>query len=468
MNDLSRWGLVVGGAALLLVSTLLLGITSFSKLSMVWIFGIILGLSLIVGAMILTFKGNPPPSPQPTPFTHVNTPTPVTPVTPYSLYPSLPVGGKMGSATGNAKSIAMAQNGNRLFIATDTDSIDIYGKGASTGQWQLETTLAQLTTPYCHLVTDTTGSTLVIAVPEVSAGLSNGVVKVLELSDPLLMTWTVVSETNAPHNTSVYGYSIAMSNDGYLLAVGDSEYNSGIGRVTIMTEEADSSRAISQQIDSSGVESQFGSGLSLSGDGQFLSVYSRNGTSNQGILRIYRRVAGIFTIQQTLTEDPLSISGGEYRFGYRSVMNKAGDVLITTTGVLPSSSYTPYNAPPYIGKIYVYRRFGSTWSREWVHVPAVSGMTKVTAGGTDYSNVLAINTLGTVFAVTLAGDASDRGTVVCFRKEGTNWIRRSSLFGTDASTATAGFGYEIALAGTGTVLSMIDMTEMKLWSFRSN
>lgn len=462
-----EWLLVIGGATLIFIGGILLLLTSFTPLSLVWIALVVVGIAMIAGAMIFTFKGEPPAPPVPL-IPGPSTPsTPSTPSQVYSPYPAQQVGLKMATTSGNAKNIAMSKNGKRLFVATDTDSIDIYKQGASLGQWTLETTLARITTPYCHLATDATGTTLVVSTPEEIIGLNKGAVRILELTDPILMTWTMVSETTSPHATSIYGSSIGLSDDAYLLAVGDSGFNGNVGRVTILTKEPNSSRVVYQQITNPSTDTTFGSGLSLSGNGKYLMIYSSDASTQQGVLRAYERSAGNFTLAQTINEDPLSISGGEYKFGYRSALNRDGDVLVTTTGITPVVSHPPYNAPPYVGKIYIYRRSGSVWSREAMIVPPTSGTTKVTAGGTIYNNTVAINTLGDVIAVTLTGDASNRGTILCFRKEGTNWIKRSSLYGSDSSGPTPGHGTEISLSGAGSLLTEIDSTEMKIWNFKS-
>jgi len=93
-----------------------------------------------------------------------------------------------------------------------------------------------------------------------------------------------------------YGNSVSLSKDGSIVALGAKGYNNGVGLVRIYKSNADTWQQIGSDINGDNYTDEFGSSVSLSGNGSVIAVGARTNDGNlYGSVRIYKNTGGAWT-----------------------------------------------------------------------------------------------------------------------------------------------------------------------------
>jgi len=184
------------------------------------------------------------------------------------------------------------------------------------------------------------GYTMAVAAPYRSKNnLANaGYVNVYELYP----TWILRSEISldTPAANDYFGYSIDLSKEGKVLAVGQYgksvSSNAGAGSCSIY-DKTQGEWTLTQTIDTPNPEASgnFGFSVAVSADGLVLAIGAPNedalGTDD-GRVYIYELVSGTWTLTQTIVLEGTSGAGNDLSFGQSVDLNEDGAILTAHQG----------------------------------------------------------------------------------------------------------------------------------------
>lgn len=257
-----------------------------------------------------------------------------------------------------------------------------------------------------------------------------------------------------------FGYAVALSSDGNVLAVGaptedsatvDPANNaaSDAGAAYVFTRTGTTwSQAAYVKASAPDIDDWFGSALALSGDGAFLAVgaFHDDGLANviadTGAVYIYTSTSN-WTLAATLREtnqDP----GDE--FGYSVALANDGTTLVVgASGEDGDGTAQTNNAVPEAGAAFVFTRSGSAWTPQ--------GYLKATTptSGDFVGRQVSIASGGDVALVAAAGDdsiVSNSGAAFVYTRSGTTWSAPTMLKAV-TPVDNAQFGSSVALSGNG-------------------
>ena len=129
-------------------------------------------------------------------------------------------------------------------------------------------------------------------------GQDAGTVRIFEF-DTLLDTWTQIgSNINGENNNDQFGEKVNLSADGSLIAISSTFYNTNTGFVQVYQNQLGTWTQLGQDINGEVVNEQSGQGIGFSSDGTVLAVgaysNSTNGASS-GQVRVYKYIANTWT-----------------------------------------------------------------------------------------------------------------------------------------------------------------------------
>jgi YVTN family beta-propeller protein len=203
---------------------------------------------------------------------------------------------------------------------------------------------------------------------------------------------------------------------------------------------------------------RFGSGLSLSADGNTASIGGFYAFSNQGRAWVYTRSAGIWTLQATLSPSSYSPGGpfGGPLFGTSTALSADGNTL--AVGALADDNLTAN----FIGAIYAFKRTGVTWSLQGKIAP--SGTPFISNCG----NSIAISADGNTIAAGAPQTNNPQGATFVITRSGSTWSHQAALIGTGLP-GFAAQGISVGLSADGNTLMVggpnQSSTNGALWLF---
>lgn len=310
------------------------------------------------------------------------------------------------------------------------------------------------------------GSTLAVgAVHEGSAGNNQGDDSAPGAGAVYVFTrddagWVQQAYIKARHPgiDDLFGASVALSADGFTLAVGASSED-GSARTINGDETDDSAPAAgaayvftrsgntwSQQayIKPNNLDDYdaFGTRVALSVDGMTLAVGSPGESSNgsgkddnslaaSGAVFVFTR-DGSTWMQQSYIKASSPV--GMIQFGAAVALSQKGDQL--AVGVSREASY---------GEVYVFARNGTAWSEQLRY--------QSTDATTAFGGSIALSPDGSTLAVGAVRDSINApgGAVFTFTRRGTTWSSRSAALAPGNADAGDAFGHGLALSVDGTL-----------------
>lgn len=285
----------------------------------------------------------------------------------------------------------------------------------------------------------------------------------------------------SPSSGDLFGWSVALSDDGSVLVVGapledsatvgvDStpgdvtpDYDAGAAYIFVRTG---STWAQTTYLKASNTDSldDFGVAVAISGDGRCVAVgagyedsaatvidgnQASNTAADAGAVYLYVNGGGAWTQQAYIK--PTNTDAGD-RFGVSVALTADGATLVVGAEAEDSAATSidgdqNDDTATEAGAVYVYARSGTTWSQQaYIKPPAIDF-------GDFFGKRLALSAGGDVLACSAPGEDStiaNSGAAYLFTRFGTTWSQGPMLKAPNAGDSDQ-FGVDIALGGAGTL-----------------
>ncbi|MAR49516.1 MAG: hypothetical protein CML42_00145 [Rhodobacteraceae bacterium] len=168
-----------------------------------------------------------------------------------------------------------------------------------------------------------------------------------------------------------------------------------------------SNNAWAQQKELTGQNSSDKFGISVAISGDTAVVGASNYNSNKGKIYIYKRSGTSWNSQQTIEGE-----GSDDYFGHSVSID--GDTIVTSANEKGSNDF---------GKIYIYKRSGTTWSLEH----------NITGSVNNDKIGEKVVVKGDVMAYSTSSHSEHRGNVVIYNRSGSTWSKTEDIVGTKAN-----------------------------------
>ena len=182
----------------------------------------------------------------------------------------------------------------------------------------------------------------------------------------------------------------------------------------------------------------FGISVDVDGDTAIVGAQSQKVGQNggQGAAYIYVRNGSTWSLQQMLTA-----SDGQERDAFGAEVALEGDTAFVT-------SYTANTVGKGDGKIYVFKRTGTTWTQTQTLVPN----DPITGAGEAFGSALAIDN-GTLVAGAFNKSVNNApyGAAYIFTGSGGTWTQQAKLFD-PTSTVNDKFGFSVDISGNSVIV----------------
>jgi hypothetical protein len=201
--------------------------------------------------------------------------------------------------------------------------------------------------------------------PTVSNG--KGIVYVYERKQGIWSEHSIVKHQNDNTNAG-FGAAVSLSDDGRILAVGDPEYNNGEGRAFVY-EKSGNSYQETALIPATVLRGRIGHSVSVSGNGKVIAVgapYTSDVVGNGGATYIFKKPGSIWQYDTKMAEaNPKQ----EDAFGWDVSLDGSGrNALIGCHAGKRGSQVFQYNK----GKAFLYTDKGTKgWTKNLMITPAV-------------------------------------------------------------------------------------------------
>ena len=286
---------------------------------------------------------------------------------------------------------------------------------------------------------------------------SSGAVYIFTLTGSMWTQQAYVKASNVLEE-ALFGNSVSLSSNGSTLAVG-AEYEfsdySGAAYIFTRTGSTWSEQKFLKASDKAEYD-EFGSSVSLSGDGSTLAVGARVGDSaaaaDSGVVYMFARTGTDWPEQQKVSASGLL---AEDEFGYSVSLNSDGTTL-AVGAPRESSDVTG------IGAAYIFTRTGTSWSQQEKVVATSQGQEDYFGYSISLSgdgNTLAVGAKGEdSSAVRVGGNQSDNnasgsGAAYIFTRAGTAWSQQAYVKASNTG-AEDEFGYSVSLSSDGSTLAV--------------
>mmetsp|Transcript_594 Transcript_594/g.1995 ORF Transcript_594/g.1995 Transcript_594/m.1995 type:complete len:455 (-) Transcript_594:1750-3114(-) len=243
---------------------------------------------------------------------------------------------------------------------------------------------------------------------------------------------------------SQFSFDCVMTADGNAAAISAPGHNLGAGKLYIYRQSGGAwSQAGSVSETTNYRNDGFGYRVAGSGDGSVLAVATRVRSISSGEVLIYQCEAGFANCKQskklacpsaraTRSENGARIAAS---YGASMAMNKEGDrLIIGATGINEER-----------GAAYIYEKRDT----EWIFVASLSSGAPKVAGFFGFK--VSMDDAGDVVAVGADGEDDYRGSAYIFRRKYSTWSLESSLR-LSKRVAEDNFGGSVQLSGNGKVL----------------
>ncbi|WP_444895916.1 histidine kinase [Microbulbifer sp. SSSA005] len=264
-----------------------------------------------------------------------------------------------------------------------------------------------------------------------------------------------------PSNTDAddqFGWDLAISDDGNLLAVGAPREDSGGDQEDNLTPDSGAvyifSREDGEWTQQAYLKSpdpqeaaEFGTALSLSDDGYTLAVgaFKENGENDNfsaGAVHIFSRSNEGWVHSARLQADN---QGNNDLFGYALSLSGNGSTLAVTApsedGGLDGDSIEDS------GAVYVFRNEEGSWS-QYAYIKAADS-----SEGLGFGSSISLDDAGASFAVGAYADNAGAGSVYLYQLDGEFWVEDSKISASNP-VADDWFGLALNLSGNGQTLAV--------------
>jgi hypothetical protein len=266
-------------------------------------------------------------------------------------------------------------------------------------------------------------------------GGASGHVRVYEYSNS---SWNPLgSDIDGEAASDYSGHSVSLNSDGTILAIGapynDAGGNSNAGHVRVYQYSNSSWNPLGSDIDGDDISNHFGRSVSLNSDGTILAIGAPY-FNNNSYTRVYERDTNEAIGWKQLGSDIAGDSSGD-RSGWSVSLDGDGTTLAI------GSPYHNGNT----GHVRVYQYSNSSWS------PLGSDIDGEAAS--DYSGYsVSMSSDGTIVAIGAYGNGSDSGHVRLYQYSNSSW----SPLGSDIDGEAAGdqSGYSVSLSSDGTIIAI--------------
>ncbi len=200
------------------------------------------------------------------------------------------------------------------------------------------------------------GNTALVGSPWANDGVLNGGVAYLYVRSG--ETWTLQHKIKpaAPGANDHFGQAVSISDDGQWVAIGmpGVNFDGQIGQGTVYLRRRSGAGWFDPMLVSQGgVGANFGSSLALSGDGFYLAVGAPGVASGRGSAYVFNRlVSSSWTLQSTLLPPDGADNDG---FGFSTAIDDSGAVILI------GAPYKDVGAYANVGQAYAYSRSSSAW-----------------------------------------------------------------------------------------------------------
>jgi len=262
-------------------------------------------------------------------------------------------------------------------------------------------------------------------------------------------TWTVVGQNLNGGTGEYFGYSVDISKDGNIIAVGAPQTGGGKGLVRLYEFQDDSSLPnfntwvqMGSDIVGQADGDQFGNSVSLSRDGYRVAISAPIHNSNEGTIQVYEYDPN--AQNPTWTQMGSDIDGGTDDkaggSGYgNSIAFKGYDVNTGKQGtVLAVGSAASTN-----GHVKIYNWNGNSWNQ-------VGNTITGEASGDQFGFSVALNAAGSRVVIGAPGNAgggTDRGEAYVYQNQSGVWTQMGSDIAGESDTSE--FGCSVDIDGDG-------------------
>lgn len=229
-----------------------------------------------------------------------------------------------------------------------------------------------------------------------------------------------------------FGYSVAVSDDGFTAIVGSPNSDAAHCYAKVENNWHYRQQIVGQD---TSFGDKFGLAVAISGDGNTMAVGARNHNGGQGAVYVYLRENDVWTFQSKLV--PADVSGNEY-FGASLALSYSGNTI----------AVGGYGKNLSVGSVRIWIRTEGVWGFQ----QEFSGNDPVSGSQFGYSVALSSN--GSVCAVGAPGKSSLVGAGYIYGYSNGVWSQKQKLVRTTSDTAEtdkARFGSSITLSGNGDI-----------------
>lgn len=259
----------------------------------------------------------------------------------------IPHPGGGGSSPNFGKGVTISGDGNYIGVAasryddpiSDTGAAWVFQRTGGSPLWELQTkltredlgTTSRLGDEYQDIAMNYSGDIFVCGAAQHASG--NGIVQIYRRSGSTWLTGSEVIKINPPTSGEGFGYAVTISNSGNWIMI-----STGNGKV--YTYEATSGSPFnnwSLQQTITGTVNTFGiDAVSISPDGNILTIGERSINSNHGAVHVYERSGSTYSLSYTIDgEDSTLFFGSSVSCSNNGTTIAGGainDATLATTG----------------------------------------------------------------------------------------------------------------------------------------
>jgi Flp pilus assembly pilin Flp len=276
------------------------------------------------------------------------------------------------------------------------------------------------------------------AIENDDGGNRSGHVRVYENVDG---TWTKIGEDiagEAPDDRS--GWSLALSADGSIVAIGSDLNNSWRGQVEIYENISGTWTQIGEDIEGENFQDLSATSISLSNDGSIIAIGAPRGdgnSENTGYVKVFENVGGAWIqIGQDIEGEQ-----EQGRLGNSVALNGEGNIVAI------GASQNDENGTN-TGEVKIYENLGGTWTQLGGDI---NGVTEFDDAGFR----VALSEVGNIVAISSAGsnaNGANSGHVRIFENIGGVWTQIGEDINGEGADDFS--GWSIALSASGNIIAI--------------
>jgi len=269
-------------------------------------------------------------------------------------------------------------------------------------------------------------------------GNNSGQVRVYENINNV---WTQIgSNINGEEAGDYFGYSISLSSNGNIVAIGSYVKNNYAGQVRVFENINNVWTQIGQNINGESSQDYFGSSISLSSDGNILIIgaYGNDESeSDYGQVKVFENINNVWTQKgQTLVGD-----GDYYKLGYTTNISSNGSIIAVSAPKDGGSN-------PQLGYVRMYEYVSNSWNQ-------LGNTINASNIGDFFGSGLSLSSNGNIVAIGASSsdvNGVNSGQVQVFENINNVWTQIGQNI--NGGAAEDGFGYRVSLSSDGSILGI--------------